>query len=330
LKALALRGGELLLCGVAGLAVLFSAARVGPLVAPPVEAAPASAVPEPSAAPSASEEPAPEPAASARSTTGPDAGLEEEDATCAIPDRGAGDYGPQHGLPLGTMIAPPVGEKYDLLVHFHGGGAVQRVVAPRKLGLVIATVDAGVGSRAYTEALYGPEPFQDLLAAVAAQLAPAVLRHVIVSSWSAGYGGVREILIQHPTVPSAVVLLDSVHAAYQPDGQSLVTAGLEPFVSLARRAVAGEAMMVLTHSEIRPPSFASTTELADYFLGELGARRSYAGLIPVHGVQYKTSFGDGALRIRGYTGKDKGAHCAHLMLLGEILEEDVLPFLKDR
>ncbi len=257
--------------------------------------------------------------------------VSEETASCSIPDNGTGRYGAAKKVPFGYMVAPPIdGDRYDLLLHFHGGEAVRRVVAPADLGLVIVTVDLGVGSKIYSDSFYGPEPLEEVLEAVGRHMSddkPRLLRHLIVSSWSAGYGGVREILNQHPTAASAVVLLDSVHAGYQPDGESLVEVGLGPFVSLAHRALLEETTMVLTHSDIQPPNFASTTEVATYLLGKIEGRRSYAGLIDTFGVEHKTSFEKGALAIRGFTGNDKGAHCAHLRMLRGILEKDVLPRL---
>jgi hypothetical protein len=305
--------GGVMLLGVAR-RVERTAAAAAPTAS--AEVAPSSPAPAP-AAPSGSARPYPQP-------------VGEDDASCAIPDRGLGEYGAAHGLPIGYMIAPPIeGDRYDVLLHLHGGEAARRVVAPENLDLVIATVDEGVGSQVYANAFYGPEPLEELLEAVGRQMEPKILRHLIISSWSAGYGGVREILLQHPTVASAVILLDSVHAGYESDGATLREGGLEPFVNLAHRALAGETTMVLTHSDIRPPTFASTTEVADYLLGKIDGRRAYAGLVETFGVEHKTAYERGDLIVRGYTGTTKGAHCAHLRMLAGILKNDVLPRLSD-
>lgn len=254
----------------------------------------------------------------------------EGKASCAIHDPGPGPYEPEwRKLPIGRMVVPSPAptDAYDLVVHLHGGEGARRVVASAGLGVVLVVVDAGIGSRAYAETFYGPEPLEEILAGVDEVLAPAQLRHLVVSSWSAGYGGVREILKQHPTAPSGVVLLDSVHTSFGPDGASLVTEGLAPFVNLADRALHDGAVVVLTHSAISPPGYASTTEVADYLLEEIGGRRRYGGLVSRRGVELKTRYDEGSFHLRGYTGTDKGAHCAHLSMLGEILKDDVLPDL---
>jgi hypothetical protein len=299
------------------------------VVAPP--AAPSGPTVTPKGTPAASSSALP--SATATSTESRWAKVEagaEIEASCHVADRGRGPYGDWQALPIGRMVVPdpPPEDVYDVVFHFHGGEAARRLVAPAALGVVLVTVDAGAGSSAYAEAYQGPAPLEEGLATIDAALAPARLRHLILSSWSAGYGAVREVLRAHPTVPNAVVLLDSVHASYRDDGASLLEEGLTPFLSLAQRAIAGEAVVVLTHSEIRPPDYASTAEVASYLLAQVGGRRRYAGLMPTHGLEAKTAYDNGAFHIRGTTGTGKEAHCAHLKMLPDILRDDVLPALR--
>jgi hypothetical protein len=301
-----------------GTLIVVAAARVVDVVPPPddpaVEVSPSASLP---ATPAAS--------GSAEAWAKQD---DDELPSCSVPDRGVGPYGAWQTLPIGRMRVPtPLDDEVDVLVHFHGGDAASRVLAPEALGLVIVAVDAGIGSQAYVEAFAGAEPIEDLLGTLGAALSPTRIRHLLLSSWSAGYGAIREILREHPTVPSALVLLDSVHTSYLGDDNALDPAGLAPFVSFAKRAAAGESVMVLTHSEIRPPGYASTSEVASSLIAELGGSRSYAGLVATHGVEAKTSFADGELTVRGYTGSDQNAHCAHIRMLGDIVRDDVLPKL---
>jgi hypothetical protein len=314
--------GSLVVVLLSATAVLVASGRVAPMrsVAP--------TAPAPAAATAAS----PPPTTTAQSAPAVASAGNDGDPTCAIVDPGPGPYEPAwRDLPIGRMVVPapaPQGS-YTLVLHLHGGEGARRTVAAAGLDVVLATVDLGVGSRVYAEAFYGPEPLEELIAAVDEALAPARLGHLVVSSWSAGYGGVRSILQQHPTTPSAVVLLDSVHASFQPNGDALATEGLEPFVHLFDRAKHNGAFVLLTHSAIVPPGFASTTEVADYLLAQVGGRRRYGGLTPAHGVELKTRYDEAMLHLRGYTGTGKGAHCAHLAMLGEVLAQDVLPGLAE-
>lgn len=256
---------------------------------------------------------------------GPPVDPEAEESGCAIGDRGMGDYGEPITMSKGTVIVPKgLSGHYDLVVHLHGGGAAQRVVAPANLGVVLATVDAGVGSRAYASAFAEADVFTTLLEEVGRAAAPARLRYLVISSWSAGYGGVRQILRQAPASVDALVLLDSVHASYDGHGE-VDPAGLAPFLRFAERARSGETTMVLTHSEIRPPGYASTSEVADHLLGEIAGQRHYAGMVPFYGVELKTTYDEDGFHVRGFTGAGKDAHCAHVRMLPDLLRTEVLP-----
>jgi hypothetical protein len=257
------------------------------------------------------------------------------EASCSVPDRGFGSYGPWRTLPAGRLLLPnpPPRDTYDLLIHFHGAEAARKLLAPAGLGLVIAALDAGEGSAAYEEAFWGPQALDGLLDAVGNELASAAgarptLRHLVVSSWSAGYGAVRQILIHQPWRPSAVVLLDSLHASYAPADGSLETEGLAPFVELGRRAQQSQAVLLVTHSEIKPPGYASTSETASYLLGQLDAQRRYAGMKPLEGVEQRTAYDQGGLHVRGFTGSSREAHCAQLKMLLPVLRDEVLPELR--
>jgi hypothetical protein len=288
--------------------------------------------------------PAPGPSASAASTASgaaaaPSASPDEAsvEASCAIPDQGFGAYRPWRPLPTGRVLLPealPHGS-YDLVVHFHGAEAARKLLAPAGLGVVLAGLDAGEGSTAYEEAFWGPQALDGMLEAVGAELGsdPATrpkLRHLVITSWSAGYGAVRQILIHQPWRPSAVVLLDSLHASYAPGGGALRSDELEPFVELARRAQSGESTLYVTHSEIKPPGYASTSETASYLLKQLGAQRRYAGMAPLEGVEQRTSYDHEGLHVRGFTGSSREAHCAQLKMLLPLLRDEVLPALRGK
>jgi hypothetical protein len=75
-----------------------------------------------------------------------------------------------------------------------------------------------------------------------------------------------------------VLLIDGLHTGYVggkpgPTESQLETDGLQIFLQFARDAVAGKKQMLITHSEIFPGTFASTTETADWLLQQLGLRR---------------------------------------------------------
>ncbi|APR77874.1 Hypothetical protein A7982_03221 [Minicystis rosea] len=266
---------------------------------------------------------------------------DERAAGCHFADRGFGDYGGWRKVPMGRALVP-VGHGVDenggfrLLVHFHGAEPVRKQLAPEGLGLVIAAVDAGVGSRAYERVVAEPDSFDKMVSAIEAEVAAtnglpsARARVIVLSSWSAGYGAVTQILARRTPRIGAVVLLDSLYAGYANGGRTVEHGQLPAFVEAARNARAGGAPFYLTHTAIATPGYASTAEVASFLLGELGATATNiedsgaAERFPL-----RRMFEEGHLWIRGYAGADRDAHCAQLHQLATVLRDAVLPSLHD-
>lgn len=266
---------------------------------------------------------------------------DERAAGCHFAERGFGDYGAWRRLPLGrALVAPGRGLAADgsfrLLLHFHGAEPVRKQLAPEDTGLVIASLDAGVGSRAYEHALADPARFDQLVAAVEAEVAAANAlpraraRAVILSSWSAGYGAVTQILARRDPRVAAVILVDSLYAAYGVS-RSVEHGQLPAYVEAARAARGGGAPFYLTHTAIGTPGYASTAEVASFLLAELGAVAAPIDVADRAAERFPLTrlHEEGHLWIRGYAGVDRDAHCAQLHLLPSILREAVLPALRD-
>jgi hypothetical protein len=151
--------------------------------------------------------------------------------------------------------------------------------------------------------------------------------HIALSSWSAGYGAVARILGRSFAEPriEAVILLDSLHAGYSPDGRSPAALQLAPFLAVAREAARGGPLFYLTHSEIPTSGYASTSETATFVAGELGVAPAWVTPNPLDPLPLRRMVEGGRFFLRGYEGTDKAAHCAHLRLLPRILREHVLP-----
>lgn len=266
---------------------------------------------------------------------------DERAAGCHFADRGFGEYGAWRRLPLGrALVAPGRGIDDDggfrLLIHFHGAEPVRKQLAPEGFGLVIAAVDAGVGSHAYERALAEPATFDRLIASIEAEVAAASklpaarARSIVLSSWSAGYGAVTQILQRGTPRVGAVVLLDSLYAGYANAGARTLEHGqLAPFVAFARAARGGGAPFFLTHTAIATPGYASTAEVATFLLGELGVVPTPVddGAAAAERFPLTRLYEEGRLTVRGYAGGDRDAHCAQLHLLPSILRESILPAL---
>jgi hypothetical protein len=270
---------------------------------------------------------------------------DERAAGCHFTDRGFGDYGAwrtlstRDGAPPARVLVPagravgPDGS-FHLLIHLHGAEPVRKELAPEGFDLVIAALDAGIGSHAYERAFTpGPATFDHLVDAVEREVAavnglPAAhAATIVISSWSAGYGAIGPILTRPDPRLAAIVLLDSLYAGYLAGKHTVEPGQLPLFLDAARRARQRTSAFYLTHTAIGTPGYASTGEVASYLLEQLGVKASPVDADPRESPALTRIFEEGRLVIRGYTGADRDAHCAQLHLLPSILRETILPGL---
>jgi len=231
--------------------------------------------------------------------------------------------GQRWALSIGTLLLPDTARLRDtipLYVHFHGAPwLAESSVQQHDRHAAIITAQLGSGSAVYGQPFKDPAKFAALLDEAAKALSPnrPVRFHpVILSGWSAGYGAIREIVRNRDNWPriDAVLLEDGIHTSYLPDGQPgpLDPAGLQPFVDFAREAVAGRKTFLITHSEIYPGTFASTTECSEFLLKELGITvRPVIKWGPL-GMQQLSDARSGKLRVMGFAGNSAPDHVDHI------------------
>jgi hypothetical protein len=230
-------------------------------------------------------------------------------------------------VPLFLPKAAAPAEAVDLVVHFHGASWLAEMSAAAvDRPLAVATVHAGAGSRAYASAFKSPEAFESLLAAAAESLAPRTIGGVWLTAFSAGHGAIRSILGQPAGEKvRGILLLDGLHTGYVPDrkvladGGALDTANLLPFARFAREAAQGKRRMVITHSEIFPGTFASTTETADWLIAELGLRRTAVVRWGPVEMQQLSEVHKGNLHVLGFAGNSAPDHVDHFHGMPEFL-----------
>jgi hypothetical protein len=227
--------------------------------------------------------------------------------------------------PIEVLVTPAVSDRADLVIHFHGGAwlPLQAAEATGK-PVVIACVNLGAGSRRYSMPFEDPAAFTRLRERIAAEV-PSIQR-VYLTGFSAGYGAIREILKQRPDEIDGVLLLDGLHASYIPearpvaDGGAVDTASLEPFLRYAGRATRGEKRFVITHSEIFPGTFASTTETADHLIETLRLRRTPVVEWGPLGMQHLSEVESGRFVVLGFAGNTAPDHIDHLHAYQYFLE----------
>ena len=213
----------------------------------------------------------------------------------------------------------------DLVVHFIGASWLA-LQAAEDTGrpIVIAVVNLGAGGSKFAAPFAADKMlFARLRERIASQSPP--LRATYLSGFSAGYGSIREIITQQPDAIDGILLIDGLHTGYIPDKKVVAEGGkldetkLTPFVRYAERAARGEKHFVMTHSEIFPGTFASTTETSDYLLKQLGILRTPVVKWGPHGMQQLSEAGRGNFHILGFAGNSAPDHIDQLHGLSTFL-----------
>ena len=221
----------------------------------------------------------------------------------------------------------------DLVIHFHGAAWLpEQAVSALDDNSVAVVLNLGNGSGVYDRAFSDPVAFDSLIAQVTREVSAANSKEVRVGritlvGFSAGHGAVRAILRdpRHFQRVNAVLLLDGMHTSYVPEGTvmaaggSLDTTNLTAFESFARAAMRGEKRFLVTHSEIFPGTFASTTETADWLLHALGLHRKPVAKFGPRGMQQLSEVKAGHFELLGFAGNSAPDHVDQLHSMPEML-----------
>lgn len=251
---------------------------------------------------------------------------------------GLGPYTPYKNLNVGRIAIPQKGGHtasmgYDVVIHFHGHSAVRKTLVQVSRGVAYVGIDKGLGSGPYSQAFANSAVYPALLRSIESALKlhtrdeATHVRKVVLSAWSAGYGAVNEILKHGDERVDAVVLLDGLHAAWNParakrDGTvaSLSSHSLAPTFDFAKKALRGEKLFFFTHTNVNPETYPSTRMTADLLLHELGLERSP---VDPRGDKFGQSgtVDRGGFHLWSYNGTDERAHCSHIPLIAKALAQ---------
>lgn len=223
---------------------------------------------------------------------------------------------------VGPNVKPE--RSVPLIVHFHGASwLIEYHAANIKPTAALITVQLGALSSAYGRPFENRDIFDALIEEARRELNP---KHgfisITLSGFSAGYGAIRAILRdeKHFARVNNVLLLDGIHAGYSTDGTTVVASDLDSFEKFARSAARGKKQMVITHSDISPGTYASTTECTDYLLRSIGLRRkSERRSDSPNGMDRMTTADKRGFHVRGYAGSIAADHADHLYSIGEWL-----------
>ncbi len=240
--------------------------------------------------------------------------------------------GRREKLELGALFIPAklkLKSPTPLFVHFHGGTWLPEVAASRVGKTAVISIQIGSGSGVYARAFSDSGMFARLIAEAESK-AGVKFAPISLTAWSAGYGAIREILKVSGNYERVdrVLLIDGLHAGYvggkpgtgKGQESELETDNLEIFLRFARDAVASRKQMIITHSEIFPGTFASTTEAADWLIAQLGLKRQPVLKWGPMKTQQISETRAGKFLLVGYAGNTAPDHVDQLHSLPEYLK----------
>ena len=231
-----------------------------------------------------------------------------------------------------ASIGPDDPGPVDLLIHLHGApSAVEPALSRYPRPAVLLMFNRPGLSRAYTEPFRDPTLFPRLVDGATRALRdgstrpeqpPRPVGRIVVSAFSAGFGGVRELLKvpDHVRRIDALVLADSLYCGYQgdPSGRVLAPDLMAGFRRFAAEAEAGRKAMVVSHSAQVPAGYGSTTETADDLLRAVGGAATAERVDRGGGWVETRSFARGNLRVLGFAGTEGEDHLRHLRRIGDL------------
>ena len=239
------------------------------------------------------------------------------------------------GRPVDVLIPERAraSDSVDVVIHFHGAAWLPHQAVDQLGDHTISVVlNLGSGSGVYHRAFGDPAIFDSLLSGIARDASavsgrPVRLGSIALTGFSAGHGAIRVILRDpgHFARVSAVLLIDGMHTSYVPEGKVLAAGGaldttnLATFASFARAAVRGERRFLVTHSEIFPGTFASTTETADWLLQAVGLRRTPVLQWAPRGMQQLSEARGGRFELLGFAGNSAPDHVDQFHAMPELL-----------
>jgi hypothetical protein len=218
----------------------------------------------------------------------------------------------------------------DVLVHFHGDPQTfWNNAAYANLNSIIVTVNYSGLSSAYSTPFSNSALFQTILNEALVKVRtqgdiPNSLAwdQIGVSSFSAGYGAVREILksANYRNQIDALLAADSLYATTAGDGTPLDSqmADYKTFANLAKN---GSKTFLFSHSQVLTYTYENTAETGNELMQYLGVLPTATNTNGLGTLNFYRTAQTGNFRLWGATGADGDSHLEHLRYIGEFLKE---------
>lgn len=206
---------------------------------------------------------------------------------------------------------------FTLVFHLHSASwAAENEVYRSHVNAVLFNIHLGGFSSSYQSYFATPSNFQHILDTVVAVLranniiADPQIRRLIVTSFSAGYAGVREIFksLSYYNRINALTLADGLHCN---SDSATMRIQMQDFLRFARDARDRRKVFLLTHSSITTSGYENTTQTATYLINNIGATRQPFSAADSIGTQ-SSRCDTGHFHLKGYLGTTATDHLKHL------------------
>ena len=217
-----------------------------------------------------------------------------------------------------------------LAVHFHGPPWFA-IEEHRRRGLAgpLIAFSNGEGSSRYRAPFLDRARFGRWIglaeAAIRRRGGTGKIGRVDVSSFSAGYGAVREIVKEpgYRAIIHRIVLADSMYAGWEPlypgaKSRRPARGDVDPWREFVRLAAAGKKEFVLTHSQVPTDTYANSVACARWVCGMVGTKPTVVDPVGDPNYPLLTRCDIGGFHVWGYGGTDAGAHIVHARRIADI------------
>ncbi|VAX26959.1 hypothetical protein MNBD_IGNAVI01-2698 [hydrothermal vent metagenome] len=221
-------------------------------------------------------------------------------------------------------FSPSQDGNFLLVFHLHSASwAAEDEVYKSKTNAVLFNIHLGGFSSSYKNYFVDQNNFNKILGLIVKELKAnnvienPIIENLIMTSFSAGYGGVREILKTQTyyDMIDALTLADGLHSDLEPDV-------MKDFLRFAADARDKKKIMLLTHSNILTHTYANTTETADYLINNINTVRVNYDAVDNIGKQYSRA-DTGYFHVKGYRGTTAEDHMKHLFNMDKMLKQAV-------
>lgn len=239
-------------------------------------------------------------------------------------------------LKYGELLISPHFESnsnsINLFIHLHGkASVVQNAFIKTKINGLLITIHLGMLSGPYRIAFSDSNFLQTILDEALEKIRETKgidfsdrKLNIFFTSFSAGYGGIREILKyeKYYSKIKGIILLDGLHTDYIETGSGKIVNPIQmkDFLRFAKDAVKFKKQFIITHSEIIPDGYSSTTETAKYLIDSTNTEIVYSERLFSEDFVQKYFAFNGNFRVYGFYGVNAADHMKHFNNIEKFLQ----------